>query len=199
MVNDGRIKVEVLDSRNEYRPVNNRNTIDWPQAASGAMLAIFGLICIFAPKQTLSAITVVAAVIVIIAGIIGIVSYLRYRNTLLARSGGDVFFSAMLIVFGVALVAHPMLGVVAVAWIAGLGLILFGLAQLLMSRDMILMLSGLGIFLGITGGLMVLFGVLIFVWPQNMALFLGFFALVYAADLIVMSLPMATDKGSPRW
>ena len=72
----------------------------------------------------------IIAVCVIVAGGIGVASYVRYRNTLFSQSVWSLFFSAMIVLLGVLLLMFPAVGVATIAWVFGIGVVLFGVVQL---------------------------------------------------------------------
>lgn len=133
MANDN-IQVEVLDSSSEFRPGRKGGSVNWMQLLSGVLLLVFGLVCVFCPFEVLMGISAIIAVCVIVAGGIGVVSYVRYRNTLFSQSVWSLFFSVMIVLLGVLLLMFPAVGVATIAWIFGIGVVLFGVVQLVAAR-----------------------------------------------------------------
>ena len=41
------IPIELMDSRDEFRPGRSGGSVNWMQLLSGVLLLVFGLICIF--------------------------------------------------------------------------------------------------------------------------------------------------------
>ena len=198
MSNDN-IHVEVLDSRDEFRPGRSGGSVNWLQLLSGILLLAFGLVCVFCPFEVLMGISTVIAVFVIIAVGIDVASYVRYRNTLFSQSGWSLFFGIMIVLLGVVLLVFPAVGVAAMAWAFGLGIVIFGVVQLVASRPFFLMGAGLGSMVGISGVAEIALGVLICVFPSSIGLFLGLFAIVYAVNTIVFSLPIGRDRTNTIW
>ena len=128
------IPIELMDSRDEFRPGRSGGSVNWMQLLSGVLLLVFGLVCVFCPLEVLMGFNVLAAVLIVVSGVINLMSYLRSRNTLFEQSGWSFFFAIMLMVFGVVLLFFPMLGVAFIGWILGLGGFLFGVVLLVAAR-----------------------------------------------------------------
>ena len=150
MANDN-IQVEVLDSSSEFRPGRKGGSVNWMQLLSGVLMLVFGLVCVFCPFEVLMGISAIIAVCVIVAGGIGVASYVRYRNTLFSQSVWSLFFSAMIVLLGVLLLMFPAVGVATIAWVFGIGVVLFGVVQLVAARPFFLVGAGLGSMVGISG------------------------------------------------
>ncbi len=198
MPNDN-IRVEVLDSRNEFRPGRSGGSVNWMQLLSGVLMLIFGLVCVFCPIEVLMGISAIIAVCVIVAGAINIASYMRYRNTLFAQSGWNLLFGVMIVLLGVVLLLFPSVGATTIAWVFGFGIVIFGIVQLIAARPFFLIGAGLGSMVGISGVAEIVLGVLVCVFPASIGLFLGLFAIVHAIDTIVFSLPIGRDRTNTLW
>ena len=198
MANDN-IQVEVLDSSSEFRPGRKGGSVNWMQLLSGVLMLVFGLVCVFCPFEVLMGISAIIAVCVIVAGGIGVASYVRYRNTLFSQNVWSLFFSAMIVLLGVLLLMFPAVGVATIAWVFGIGVVLFGVVQLVAARPFFLVGAGLGSMVGISGIAEIVLGVLICVFPSSIGLFLGLFAIVHAVDTIVFSLPIGRDRTNTLW
>lgn len=194
-----KIHVEVLDSRDEFRPGRSGGSVNWLQLLSGVLLLVFGLVCVFCPFEVLMGISAIIAVCVIVAGGIDIASYVRYRNTLFSQSGWSLFFGIMIVLLGVVLLLFPAAGVVTMAWVFGFGIVAFGVVQLIAARPFFLVGAGLGSMVGISGVAEIVLGVLICVFPSSIGLFLGLFAIVYAVNTIIFSLPIGRDRTNTLW
>lgn len=193
------IPIELMDSRDEFRPGRSGGSVNWMQLLSGVLLLVFGLVCVFCPLEVLMGFNVLAAVLIIVAGLINLVSYLRSRNTLFEQSGWSFFFAVMLMIFGAVLLFFPMLGVAFMGWVLGLGTVLFGVVQLVAARRFFAVGAGMGGFLGISGAAEVILGVLLCIWPAYLGVFIGLFACVHAIDMIVFSLPIGRDRTNTLW
>ncbi len=198
MSNDN-IHVEVLDSRDEFRPGRSGGGPNWMRLLSGVLLLIFGLVCVFCPFEVLMGISSIIAVCVIVAGGISVASYVAHRNTLFEQSGWSLFFGIMIVLLGVVLLVFPAVGVTTMAWVFGLGIVAFGVMQLIASRPFFLVGAGLGSMVGISGVAEIALGVLICVFPSSIGLFLGLFAIVHAIDTIVFGLPIGRDRTNTLW
>ena len=88
-------------------------------------------------------ISAIIAVCVIVAGGIGVASYVRYRNTLFSQSVWSLFLSVMIALLGVLLLMFPAVGVATIAWVFGIGVVLFGVVQLVAARPFFLVGAGL--------------------------------------------------------
>lgn len=193
------IRVELLDSRDEFRPGRSGGSVDWTRLVSGVLLFIFGLICVFCPLDVLMGIVSFAAFLVIVAGVIGVVSYIRSRDTLFAQSGWNLVFSVLITATGIGLFAFPMIGVAFSAWLFGVGFVLFGAMQLIAGRRFSVIGAGVGAMVGISGVLEIILGVLLCIFPGYLGVFLGLFVLVHSVDMIVFSLPIGRDHTNTLW
>ena len=193
------IRIELMDSRDEFRPGRSSGSVNWMQLLSGILLLAFGALCVFCPLEVLVGFNVIAAVLIMIAGGINTAAYIRARNTLFEQSGWSLFFAIMLILIGVMLIMFPMVGVAFMGWALGLGAILFGVVQLVAARRFYAVGAGIGLLVGISGIAEVVLGVLLCVWPSNLGIFIGLFAFVHAVDMIVFSLPIGRDRTNTLW
>lgn len=193
------IRIELMDSRDEFRPGRSGGSVNWMQLLSGVLLLVFGAICVFCPLEVLVGFNAVAAALVIVAGGINAVSYIRARNTLFAQSGWSLFFAVMLILVGVFLLVFPMIGIAFMGWALGLGTVLFGVMQLVAARRFFAVGAGIGALVGISGVIEVVLGVLLCIWPSYLGVFIGLFAFVHAVDMIVFSLPIGRDRTNTLW
>lgn len=193
------IRVTVLDSRDEFRPGRNGGSINWSRFASGALLLAFGLFCALSPLAVLSGFAAIVALVIIASGAVSIASYVRSRNTMFEQSGWNLFCAVMIVLFGGVLLAFPMVGVAAAAWIFGLGIVLFGAVQLFTARRLSMFGGGMWGMLAVAGVLEVILGVLLCIWPAYLGVFIGLFAIVHAIDMIVFSLPIGRDRSNGLW
>lgn len=193
------IPIELMDSRDEFRPGRSGGSVNWMQLLSGALLLAFGLICIFCPLEVLMGFNVLVVALIIVAGVINLISYLRSRNTLFEQNGWSLFFAIMPIIFGAVLLFFPMLGVAFMGWMLGLGIVLFGVVRLMVARRFFVVGAGMGGLLGISGIAEVILGVLLCIWPAYLGIFIGLFACVHAVDMIVFSLPIGRDRTNTLW
>lgn len=193
------IRVEVLDSRDEFRPGRSGGSVNWMQLIAGVLLAVFGLVCVFCPLEVLMGFNVVAALLVIAAGAINLVAYMRARNTLFEQSGWSLFFAVMLLAIGVVLAVFPMVGVAFMGWVIGLGVALFGAVQLAAARRFRTLAAGIGAMVTVSGVIEMVLGVLLCIWPAYLGVFMGLFACVHAVDMIVFSLPIGRDRTNTLW
>ncbi len=202
MAYDGRndsIHVSVLDSRDEFRPGRNGGSVNWPRFIAGALLLIFGVICVFCPIEVLAGFAAVIAIVIIASGVVSIVSYVRSRGTMFAQSGWNLFCAVMIVLFGLMLLAFPMIGIVTVAWLFGFGIVLFGVVQIVTARRLSLFGGGMWSMLLVTGILEIILGVLLCIWPAYLGIFIGLFAIVHAVDMVVFSLPIGRDRSNGLW
>lgn len=193
------IPVEVYDSRDEFRPGRSGGSVNWARLISGVLLALFGIVCVVCPIEVLAAFAMVAAAFVVVAGVVDIVVYVRRRDTMFAQSGWDLFFAIMLVLFGVFMCLFPVVGVAMMAWLFGFGIIAFGAVQLVSARVFSRVGAGLGAVVGVSAVLEIIFGVLVCIWPANLGVFLGLFAIVRAVDCIVFALPIGRDRTNTLW
>lgn len=193
------IRVTVLDSRDEFRPGRNGGSVNWSRFVAGALLLLFGIICVFCPLAVLAGFAAIVACVIIASGAVSIVSYVRSRNTMFAQSGWNLFCAVMIVLFGIVLLAFPMIGIATVAWMFGLGIVLFGAVQVFTARRLRLFGGGMwGLLMG-AGILEVILGVLLCIFPAYLGIFVGLFAIVHAVDMIVFSLPIGRDRSNGLW
>lgn len=194
MANDN-IQVEVLDSSSEFRPGRKGGSVQLDATAFGR-----------------AAVGVRPCVRVLpVRGAHGhFCDYRRVRDcrwchwrcfvcalsaTRCFRKAYGAYSSASWIaLLGVLLLMFPAVGVATIAWVFGIGVVLFGVVQLVAARPFFLVGAGLGSMVGISGIAEIVLGVLICVFPSSIGLFLGLFAIVHAVDTIVFSLPIGRDR-----
>lgn len=193
------IRVHILDSRDEFHPRKSGGYIDWPMFIAGVVLAIFGIICILFPSGVLIGLVYIAAIGFILGGVILTVAHARVRNTLFADDGWATFCSALLIILGVVLCLSPVVGVTLAAVLTGVGFIVFGLIQLLMGREYRVMGTRLWLVPMISGVVEVVLGICSIVSSDTLGILLGIFAIVFAVDLIVFSLPIGRSTPKGMW
>ena len=128
-----------------------------------------------------------------------LVSYLRVRGTLQEKGGISLFTTIAVLVFGIVLCAHPLIGVTIAAWIVGLGLVVFGLVQMFVGVQlrsfggiMCVVELASGVFEIVLGGAMC-------IWPGSLGLIIGLVGIVYGISLIVFSLPIGIDHTNRLW
>mgnify|MGYP003380687879 CR=1 FL=1 len=51
------IPIELMDSRDEFRPGRSGGSVNWMQLLSGVLLLVFGLVCVFCPLEVLMGLT----------------------------------------------------------------------------------------------------------------------------------------------
>lgn len=89
----------------------------------GAISVIAGVILVRHPFSTVTVFAVLLGVWLIAAGTVRLVAALSVSTERWWRAAD----AAISIIFGIVLVASPHIGIVALAWIAGIGLIVYGL------------------------------------------------------------------------
>lgn len=193
------VRVHILDSRDEFRPPKSGGYINWPMFIAGVIMALFGILCIAFPSAVLVGFVYIGAIGFIVAGAILLAGRIRVRNTLFADSGLTTFFSCLLIILGVVLCLSPVVGVTVVAVLVGLGLIVFGLVQLLLGREYHVMGTRLWLVPVVSGVIEIILGILTIVHSDTLGVLIGIFAIIFSIELIVFSLPVGRSTPKGMW
>ena len=193
------IKVTLLDSRDEFLPGRSGGPVNAPLLISGIVLVLLGIASVLNPETFLAGLSCAAGVGFLFVGAVMLVSYLRVRGTLQEKGGISLFTTIAVLVFGIVLCAHPLIGVTIAAWIVGLGLVVFGLVQMFVGVQlrsfggiMCVVELASGVFEIVLGGAMC-------IWPGSLGLIIGLVGIVYGISLIVFSLPIGIDHTNRLW
>ena len=158
---------------------------NWQLIVAGILLALFGLVCLFFPGLTLASIVFMVGAAFVLSGIVNFVTYLRDRD-MFKLSGWMLAYGIIDILIGLMFLIHPAIFAAVVSWLAGLFVIVFALSEItgaLAARKGGFPLWGWLLFSGIVS---LLIGVLFFVVPELLAYYVGAFALMRGASLIVL-------------
>lgn len=193
------IKVTLLDSRDEFLPGRSGGPVNAPLLISGIVLVLLGIASVLNPETFLAGLSYAAGVGFLFVGAVMLVSYLRVRGTLQEKGGISLFTTIAVLVFGIVLCAHPLIGVTIAAWIVGLGLVVFGLVQMFVGVQlrsfggiMCVVELASGVFEIVLGGAMC-------IWPGSLGLIIGLVGIVYGVSLIAFSLPIGIDHTNRLW
>jgi uncharacterized membrane protein HdeD (DUF308 family) len=86
----------------------------------------------------------------LLVGITMLVAYIRTRNTLFAQDTASLWSCLLVLLVGVALIAHPLIGIKLVAAVTAVALVVSGIFQILIGLQLGLLAGGLAGFLLIT-------------------------------------------------
>ncbi|MDD5806784.1 MAG: DUF308 domain-containing protein [Eggerthellales bacterium] len=185
------INVRVVSSRTEGRidpePVRSTN---WTMLLAGFALACLGLVCILAPGGTLLGISTLTGVGIMLGSLLSILSCYRANKYLPAGFARSYVMPSIMLVMGLMLVMSPIIGVRIFSVMAGVAVIGFGVFRIASASFFALfsLIPAAGSWLG--GLIAIVLGVLMFIWPQYMAIILGVFVLLFGVDTFISGLPL---------
>lgn len=151
---------------------------------SGIVLAVIGLVLFAFPQLSMSIFAILVGVGILVIGLNA--AYIWYSTMRDTGTGQGVLITAVLsIIVAIVVIVNPLTFASAITWIVALAVIVFSVAQIISlatTRD----LNGKSI--GICGSLIVLlFGILSFVWPPFIMQFIGVSLLIEGITIIIMS------------
>jgi uncharacterized membrane protein HdeD (DUF308 family) len=182
----GNIRITLLDSREELGHGGGPNS---GLLVAGLVMAMLGVVCVFRPIGTMTFATYLAAGGFLLVGITMLVAYIKTRNTLFAQDTASLWSCLLVLLVGVALIAHPLIGIKLVAAVTAVALVVSGIFQILIGLQLGLLESRIGTASGIVGLLMIIIGIITFVKPEWITIMGGIFAIAYGVLLIISSLP----------
>lgn len=162
---------------NEMRRVNI-----W-MIVSGVIMIIFGIICVWQRGLTITILAMIAGAGFTVSGIFDIIAYISGRK-LEGYSGWMLFEAVVDLVVGLMLLLHPFAFSAVIPWViagfivaAGIILIVSSLRSRSIGTSWVpLLLSGI---------VTVIFGIVLFVRPDFLAVLIGIYALVRGIALTI--------------
>lgn len=157
---------------------------DWGLIVSGVLLVVLACLITAFPGLTMATITTIVGIGFIIAGVFSMVGYTRFAR--FARpSGWMIAYGVLDFILGMMFVLQPVLLADVISWMVGFFVLAFGIFEIVAAvklRAVGLGLWGWMIFSGIVD---ILCGVIFFVWPAMLAIFLAVFVIMRGLSLIV--------------
>lgn len=155
---------------------------DWGLVVAGALLLVCAVVCLAAPGITLATIALVAGASLLVSGVFDIAGWVRFR-AVMPLSGWVVAYAVLDIVIGLMLVVHPIALASVIPWMVGFFFILFGAFEVVGAFFM--RRAGLSSgWMMLSGAVSALCGVMFFVTPEMLSMFLALFLLMRGASLI---------------
>lgn len=160
---------------------------DWALIIAGILMVICAFLLMVAPGLTLVMIASLSGVCLLVTGIFDIISYVRtHRYMQMPR--WTLAYALLDIILGLVFLIHPIALAAFVPWMAGAGLIIFGIFEIagaLKGRK----LGGSMWFLLITSGIIdILCAIMFFVNPLSFVIFIGLFLLMRGISLLVFGI-----------
>lgn len=157
---------------------------DWGLIVAGILLIICAAFFAVAPGLALLTITAIAGAAFLVSGVFDVISYNRFRKAM-NLSGWALAYAVLDIVLGILFLIHPIVSAGALAWFVGAMFIVFGAFEAVGSfriRKTGVPMWGWMLFSGIVS---VLCGVLFFMMPAMLSIFLSVFILMRGLSLIM--------------
>ena len=156
---------------------------DWGLIAAGALLILCSFIFFVAPGITLVTITAIAGAAFLVSGIMDLVNYIRYRKTA-GLSAWAVVYAVCDFIIGAMLLIHPLLYSAVIPWVVGVFFIAFGVMELFGAGQLRKGGAPAWGWMVFSGIVSILCGVMFFVAPASLSIFLSVFVLMRGASLI---------------
>lgn len=161
-----------------------KRTTNWGMVIGGAILLAIGIFCMVYPGLTLSILSVVAGLGFLIVGIANLAAYITSR-TVLKTSVWALAYSILDILVGLLFILYPVALAPVIPFICGVGVLIFAIAELAGAfrvHAMGVSFWGWTLFSGIISAII---GVLFFVYPASLALYIGLFAAMQGISVLV--------------
>lgn len=152
---------------------------------AGVLFVIFGLVCAFFPGLTIVSIAWMVGAAFVLSGIVDIITYNRNKD-FLSLSGWVLAYGILDILIGAMFLIHPVAFAAVVPWMIGGCSLVFGIFEI--SESIAARRAGFALWgwLLISGILTFVIGVLFFIWPETLAIWISLFALMRGASLIIL-------------
>lgn len=156
---------------------------DWGLIAAGALLILCSFIFLVAPGITLVTITAIAGAAFLVSGVMDLVNYFRYRKAA-DLSAWAVVYAVCDFVIGAMLLVHPLLYSAVIPWVVGVFFAAFGAMEIFGAFQMRKGEAPAWGWMLVSGIVSVLCGVMFFVAPASLSIFLSVFVLMRGMSLI---------------
>lgn len=159
-------------------------TRNWYLIVGGVLLIVFGFVCWFYPNLTLVSISFMAGVGFAFAGIMNFVSYARNRG-LPGVSGWMIVYGILDVLVAGMFLIHPLATSFVIPWLIGVFVLAFGIAEVAQAVQMRKAFPGWGFMLA-SGIINIILGVLFFLWPPLVAVYIAVYCLFAGVNLICL-------------
>lgn len=159
--------------------------INWWLVIGGIILAVCGFAIFASPGFFLEFLTVWAGIGFLISGVAGIASYFQLRRVK-PGAGWDLFMAILDIIVGVLLIVHPFAFAEVIPWMLGVFFAAFGILQVAGLVPFARFVPEVRAIAIVSGALCILVGVMLFVWPASLSIWIAAFALVRGITLVAM-------------
>ena len=146
---------------------------DWGLIVAGALLVLLAIFITAFPGLTLATITAILGAGFLVSGILDLVGYVRLKGNLFTSpSPWMVVYAVLDIIIGIMLLLHPIVFAGVVSWLVGIFVVAFGVIEVIGAVQLhkFSMPMWGWIVLGIVD---ILCGVVFFIYPAMLAVFLG--------------------------
>lgn len=157
---------------------------DWGVIVAGVLLVVCAFVCLMMPGVTLVTITMIAGAGFLVSGIMDVIEYARFRRQLML-SGWALAYAILDILIGAMFLFHPLAFSVVLPWLIGGFFVAFGVFEIVMAvrgRSVGMPLWGWAVFSGVVG---VICGIMFFLNPAMLSIFIALFMIMRGATLLV--------------
>lgn len=158
---------------------------NWQLIIAGVLLVLFGVVALVFPGLTLASMAFMVGAAFLFSGIVNIVTYLRDRDSL-DLSGYVLAYGIVDVLVGLMFLVHPVVFSVVLPWVAGLFVIVFAIYEIIGSFAVRRGGFSLWGWILVSGIASLLIGVSFYIWPEMLALYVGLFALLRGASLVIL-------------
>lgn len=159
---------------------------DWGLIVAGALLVLLAIFITAFPGLTLATITAILGAGFLVSGILDLVGYVRLKGNLFTSpSPWMVVYAVLDIIIGIMLLLHPIVFAGVVSWLVGIFVVAFGAIEVIGAVQLhkfSMPMWGWMVFSGIVD---ILCGVVFFVYPAMLAVFLAVFVIMRGVSLIM--------------
>lgn len=152
---------------------------------AGILLVVFGAVCALFPGLTLASIAFMVGAAFVVSGVVDIMAYTRDR-AVLPMSGWLLAYGVLDVIVGVMFLVHPFAFAMVLPWLVGAFTVVFGVYEIVGSvraRSANVPMWGWSLFSGVVT---LVIGILFFVMPEMLALYIALFAVMHGVSLIVL-------------
>ena len=175
-MNDFQPEVEVLEQRKT----------NWWLVVGGIVLILFAVGTFAAPAFFLELVTILAGFAFLFSGLTNVITYFRWRP--MPGAAGTLLMAVLDIVVGVLMLAYPIALEPVIPWMFGAVFVVFGIMEIVGTQPLGQIVPESRVIMVISGILTVIVGVMFFVWPASLSIWIAAFALIRGVTLIVCAL-----------
>lgn len=161
----------------------------WAVALRGGVAVLFGLLMVFVPGISLALLVALYGAFMLVDGVFALISARRRAREPGAKWGSLALVGITSILAGLIAWFWPSITAVALVFVIGAWAIITGILEIIAAIELRREIKG-ELWLGLSGALSVLFGVLVFLNPAVGALaivwMLGFYAILFGASLLAL-------------